>query len=100
MQPFQRRQPAPGCRPLRPSLRPIPGRNPEYGWRPGFVSTCNAVPTAPANIDDVNVDLAVRTVDQRAVLGRNSNDTFRVEVFNLGIVSMPASNVSLEFRFD
>jgi len=66
----------------------------------GFGAVCNSILTDPANIEDVSVDLAVRTVNQPAVLDRNATDTFRVDVFNLGITSMPASNVRLDMLFD
>jgi hypothetical protein len=66
----------------------------------GFGGSCNTIVTAPANIEDVNVDLAVRTVFQPAVMGRDASDTFRVDVFNLGNAAIPASNVTVELRFD
>lgn len=66
----------------------------------GFSTVCNTIQTAPANIEDVGVDLAVRTVNQNAVLGRDSSQQFRVDVFNLGTAAMLTSNVSLELHFD
>jgi len=66
----------------------------------GFSTVCNTIVTAPANLEDVNVDLAVRTVNQRAVLDHNSNEQFRVDIFNLGIAGVLTTNVTLELRFD
>ncbi|HEY2018828.1 MAG TPA: hypothetical protein VGH38_35225 [Bryobacteraceae bacterium] len=66
----------------------------------GFGVQCNTIVTAPANLEDVNVDLAVRTVNQKPVLGRNASEQFRVDVFNLGTAAIQSSNVSIELRFD
>ena len=66
----------------------------------GMTYTCNTIFTAPANKDDVSVDLAVKTVGQTSVLGRNQTQNFDVDVFNLGIAAVPASNITLELRYD
>jgi hypothetical protein len=74
-------------------------RNPA-GNVTGFGPICNTILTDPANIEDVSVDLAVKTVNQTAVLGRNATQLFNVDVFNLGTAAVPASNISLELRFN
>jgi len=66
----------------------------------GFGVSCNSIETNPANVEDVNVDLAVKTAMQKSVLGRNATENFRVDVFNLGTLGVPASNVIVELRFD
>jgi hypothetical protein len=66
----------------------------------GFGGVCNTIQTDPANIEDVNVDLAVKTVGQTAVLGRDGSQTFTVDIFNLGNAAVPASNITLDMLFD
>lgn len=66
----------------------------------GFGQACNDIVTAKANLEDVSVDLAVRTVRQKSVLGRNGSEQFSVDVFNLGVAGVFASNVMIDFRFD
>jgi hypothetical protein len=67
----------------------------------GFTALCNSIVTDPVEIKKgFNVDLAVKAVNQTAVLGRNATQLFHVDVFNLGAANIPASNISLEVRFD
>jgi hypothetical protein len=66
----------------------------------GFGAICNSIVTEPANLEDVNIDLAIKTAYQKAALGRNATELFQVDLYNLGIASVPASNISLEFHFD
>lgn len=66
----------------------------------GFGVSCNSIETNPANLEDVSVDLAVKSAMQKSVLGRDATENFRVDVFNLGTLSVPASNVTVELRFD
>jgi hypothetical protein len=65
----------------------------------GLSAICNAIVT-DAISTRAHVDLTVKTIHQTAVLGRNATQTFSVAVFNLGTAVVPASNVSLELRFD
>jgi hypothetical protein len=66
----------------------------------GFGGTCNTIETAPANIEDVNVDLAVRTFGQAFRTSLSGNSIFRVDVFNLGNETIPLSIVTVDVRFD
>ena len=68
----------------------------------GFSGICNSILSDPVvtGKGGVNVDLAVKTVLQTAVLGRNATQFFNVDVFNLGTATIPASNITLELRFD
>lgn len=72
----------------------------EHGEIQGVSEVCNNIETAPLSIEGPGVDLAVRTIGQKAAIGRNDSDTFTVEVFNEGVFSIPVSMVNLEFRFD
>jgi len=65
----------------------------------GFGAICNSIVTDPIHTR-AHVDLAVKTVHQTAVLGRNATQTFAVAVFNLGAAVVSPSNISLELRFD
>ena len=66
----------------------------------GFGLVCNAIVTDPLGPKYIHLDLAVQTVNQTAVLGRNATQLFKVNVYNLGAVQVPASNITLEVRFD
>lgn len=66
----------------------------------GFGSVCNAIVTDPLGPKYHHVDLAVKTINQTAELGRNATQVFNVNVYNLGTVPVPASNITLELRFD
>ena len=62
---------------------------------------CNPVVTAAAPIENLDVDLAIRTRGEQPSLNHcTGSDAFTVQVFNTGIGALPAGNIRVEFRLN